>query len=148
MSDSVRLITQMEKEIERLNHKFSSLDSSDKHKKKEIDEMNGRLARIETTILDDGDSFKSQNHHNRPGRSISLSTIPPCNGNVKCAFDFKDNGHDEAISKPPTSCIDLQKSGHVLNGYYPIKITEEKKIALVFCNFKFNGNLSSSSKGS
>ena len=156
--------------MERLNNKFSLLDSNDKTKMKaidnilqiltvkqdkseklpeerdipnirnKIDEINERLVRIETTVFNDGDNF------NRPKRAISPSTTIPCNSQVNCAFDFKGSSHDEEISKPPTSCVDLQKSGHVLSGYYPVK-TEEKKIALVFCNFQFSGNFSSPNKG-
>jgi len=166
----------MEQEIERLNHKFLLLDSNDKNKKTEIDnilkilsnkqdktgnlerekeepnmgstinEMEGRLVRIETTIFNHEEDLMILNNH-RSRRAVSLPTLPPCNLKANCAFDFKDKSHEEHISKPPTSCMDLRKTGHVLNGYYPIK-SGGNKIALVFCNFNSNRNHLASDKGS
>jgi len=105
----------------------------------EIDEMKGRLVRIETTIFNNHEEDLMILNHHRSRRAVSLSTPPPCNFRVNCAFDFKNKSHEEHISKPPTSCMDLQKNGHVLNGYYPIK-NGESRMSLVFCNFNLNRN--------
>jgi len=106
----------------------------------EIDEMKGRLVRIETAVFNHEEDLLILNNH-RTRRSVSLSTPPPCNFRANCAFDFSNKSHEQHISKPPTSCSDLRKSGHVINGYYPVK-TGENKIALVFCKFDLNRNSS------
>jgi len=143
-------LTRMEKEIERLNKKLESNDENHKkeiekiHKiiskdnefitKNEFKEMEGRVARIETSFVNHED-----NNQHRFRRGISLSTLPPpCMSRLNCAFDFKNKQHEVQISKPPTSCNDLTQAGHVLNGYYPIK--RERKIALIFCNFNSNSS--------
>ena len=112
----------------------------------EIEEMKGRLVRIETTIFNHEEDLMILNNL-RSRRAVSLSTLPPCNLKANCAFDFKDKSQEEHILKPPTSCMDLRKTGHILNGYYPIK-NGGNKIALVFCNFNSNRNHLASDKGS
>lgn len=172
MVESSRL-TQMEKEIERLNKKLEYSEDNHKRdiqniyeiiseeknnpktmkpendefiKRNEFNEMKGRINRMETTLFNqEHDREYSTVHRSR--RGISSPTPPPCNFKTSCAFDFKDKLHEENISKPPRSCMDLRKTGHVLNGYYPIKRTQ--KITLVFCNFDLDDNnvSLSSSKG-
>ena len=93
-----------------------------------MDEMNQRLTRIETTFFNNnGYDWTIQNNHHRGQRAILSSTLPPCTSKLNCAFDFKDNkDRDEQISKPPSSCMDLRKNGHVLNGFYPLKKWQSK----------------------
>jgi len=113
----------MEQEIERLNHNFLLLDSNEKNKRADIDnilkilsnkqdkteksgqeneepymriaidEMKGRLVRIETTIFNHEEDLMILNNH-RSRRALSLSTPPPCNFRANCAFDFKNKSHD------------------------------------------------------
>jgi len=133
----IKLLTKHQDKMEKLQQ-----DKEEPNIRNVIDEMKDRLVRIETTIFNNHEEDLMILNHHRSRRAVSLSTPPPCNFRVNCAFDFKNKSHEEHISKPPTSCTDLRQSGHVINGYYPIK-NRENKVALVFCNFNLNRNLSS-----
>lgn len=155
-------LNHIEEEIVKLNNKFTLMESVNKEnpipmgsilhtkaetnketkqerketvEKKDFEELKGRVTRLETKILvniENDDVALSSSRRSR--RAIVMSTPPTCSNKVNCAFDFKDSkGREEFLSKPPSSCADLRKTGHILNGIYPIKKVD--KIDLVFCNF-------------
>lgn len=136
ISESTRL-AKIEKDVENIYKLIITDCEKSKKERGEMDEIKGRLTRIETVIFNhEVDVGMEINRRSR--RDILVSTPLPCNSKVSCAFDFKDNKsnktHQSEVSKSgPTSCTDLRKVGHGLSGYYPVK--KGNKIALAFCKF-------------
>jgi hypothetical protein len=64
------------------------------------------------------------------------ATIYPLSFSQYTVGRFECSGHSSAdISKLPTSCEDLSQLGHILNGFYPIKQVNGRKIKMVYCDF-------------
>ena len=64
------------------------------------------------------------------------ATIYPLSFSQYIVGRFECSGRSAAdISGLPTSCGDLLQLGHTLNGFYPIKQVNRRKIKMVYCDF-------------
>ncbi len=112
-----------------------------KELKHEVNQLNGRVSRLEITkpITSESSNNPRIRRSSPDNTSSSLkptsSTPKPCLVKEACAFDYKLNSSISTSNSAdlPASCPDLQKLGHYLKGFYPIK--SGKKISLAFCDF-------------
>ena len=104
--------------------------------KNEVNQLNGRVTRLE---IMKPDAEQSENPRIRRSSTSNENTNgksppKPCLVKEACAFDYKtDNTNNLNDGFLPTSCRDLQKLGHYLKGFYPIKTGN--KMSLTLCDF-------------